>query len=183
MNSLLEKFLEDEKNKELYIKGVILKNRDALEILQKKFNDYLFRVYFCSYIKKSISFAAAELKQKEKQIEAKEGLYLNVVDPDFKEEKINIVPDTPTDFIEEIYKNRENVDYCDIVTSKRILQAIGKLTDRQKEILYECVIRNQNEKIVAKKLGISKQAVNKIKKAALNKLRKELEGKYFGNVK
>nr|WP_243183544.1 sigma factor-like helix-turn-helix DNA-binding protein [Anaerosolibacter carboniphilus] len=81
------------------------------------------------------------------------------------------------DFTEEIYRDKENIDFSDILTDKETLQAINILTDRQKQIIHECIIRDKEEETVAKELGISKQAVNKIKKTALDKLRKEIGGK------
>nr|WP_243183323.1 sigma factor-like helix-turn-helix DNA-binding protein [Anaerosolibacter carboniphilus] len=81
------------------------------------------------------------------------------------------------DFIEEIYGDKENIDYREIFADKEVLQAIETLTDRQKQIIHECIIKDKEEEMVAKELGITKQAVNKIKQAALNKLRKEVGGK------
>ncbi|MBB6214446.1 DNA-directed RNA polymerase specialized sigma subunit [Anaerosolibacter carboniphilus] len=104
-------------------------------------------------------------------------MYLNVLDADFEEEKINTIADAPMDFIEEIYRDQEDIDYHEIFTDKEVLEAISALTDRQKQIIHECIIKNKEEELVAKDLGITKQAINKIKQAALNKLRKQIGGK------
>lgn len=178
MDNLAKKFLEeDAANRELYVQGIIFKNDSFLAVLNQKFNDYLFRVNLYSYIKKTIFYAARDLKQRENELREKEGLYLNILDADFGEEKINTIADTPIDFTEEIYKDQEDIDYREIFTDKEVLEAINTLTDRQKQIIYECIIKDKEEEIVAKELGISKQAINKIKQAALNKLRKQIGGK------
>ncbi|MBB6218726.1 RNA polymerase sigma factor (sigma-70 family) [Anaerosolibacter carboniphilus] len=178
MDSLAKKFLEeDAANKELYVQGIIFKNDDFLDVLNQKFNDYLFRINLYSYIRKSIVFAAMDVKQKGNEIREKEGLYLNVLDADFEEEKINTIADAPIDFIEEIYRDKENIDYREIFVNKKVLEAIDELTDRQKQIIHECIIKEKEEEMVAKELEISQQAVNKIKKTALDKLRKQIGGK------
>ena len=81
MDSLARKFLEeDATNKDLYVQGIIFKSDSFLEVLNRRFNDYLFRINFCSYIKKTIFFAAMDLKKRDQLIREKEGLYLNVLD-------------------------------------------------------------------------------------------------------
>ncbi|MBB6214447.1 hypothetical protein HNQ80_000527 [Anaerosolibacter carboniphilus] len=53
MDSLAKKFLEeDTANKDLYVQGIIFKNDSFLDVLNQKFNDYLFRINLYSYIKK-----------------------------------------------------------------------------------------------------------------------------------
>ncbi|MFT9496153.1 sigma factor-like helix-turn-helix DNA-binding protein [Anaerosolibacter sp.] len=178
MDNLAKKFLEeDAANKDLYVQGVIFKNDSFLDVLNQKFNDYLFRINLYSYIKKTIFYAARELKQKENALREKEGLYLNVLDDDFGEEKINTIADTPMDFVEEICRDQEDINYHELFTDKEVLEAISTLSARQKQIIHECIIKNKEEEMVAKELGITKQAVNKIKQAALNKLRKQIGGK------
>nr|WP_243183542.1 sigma factor-like helix-turn-helix DNA-binding protein [Anaerosolibacter carboniphilus] len=81
------------------------------------------------------------------------------------------------DFTEEIYRDKEDINYHEIFTDKKVLEAINTLTDRQRQIIHECIIKDKGEETIAKELGISKQAVNKIKKTALDKLRKQIGGK------
>lgn len=178
MDHLARSFLEeDAENRDLYINGILLKDRTSLESLNKKFNDYLFRINLCSYIKKSITFAAMDLKKKESKLRENEGLYLNVLEEDFDEEKINTIPDVSINFEEEIYTDKEYVDFCEIFIDREMLRAIDILTERQKQVIYECIINDKKEHLVAQELGISKKSVNKIKHTALNKLRKEINRK------
>ncbi|AOT72538.1 hypothetical protein [Geosporobacter ferrireducens] len=75
MDHLARSFLEeDTENRDLYINGILLKNQTSIESLNKKFNDYLFRINLCSYIKKSIAFAAIDLKKKESTLREKRSL-------------------------------------------------------------------------------------------------------------
>lgn len=176
MDELAKNFLnEDKENRALFIEGIIFKDQASLELLNKKFNNYLFRIYLYSYVQKTILFAARELKKKQRELRRREELSLNVADLDFEEERINMIPDSLVDFAEEIEKHNGNPDYREIFSDSKMLAAIDALTNRQKQIIYKCIIQDKTEGEVANELGITKQAVSKIKKAGLNKLKKEIE--------
>lgn len=63
----------------------------------------------------------------------------------------------------------EKFQIDDIIEDTRLFYFLKKLTLQQKTILYDCYIDLFNETEVAKKLGISKQAVNKMKRKILAK--------------
>lgn len=66
------------------------------------------------------------------------------------------------------------IDFDNIINNKKILDAINKLTDKQKEILYKCIILDLDEKTVARDLKISIQSVNKTKNTAIKNIRKTI---------
>lgn len=183
MNNLARKFVEKSKqNERLFIQGIILKDKEALKKLEKNFNDYLFKICLYKHIKRTINYAAIKLKKKQNKKEEIEKLCLNILDEDFKEERLYSIPDERIDIIKEVCSPGENTSFKEIFCDKEILEAIKTLTDRQKEILYKCIVRDQKETLVAKELGVTKQAVNKTKNAALNKLRNKLGGTYNGYI-
>jgi len=177
MSNLARRFLsENDEHKKLYVDGIILKDLKALNKLEQDFNDYLFKVYLYSYIKKSIQFSSTKIHKKENRITSRERLYLNVLDVNFQEERVNIIPDKEIDMIDRIYELRESIDYTLIFSDEKLLKAFNKLTNREKEIINECIINDKSQTEMSKKLGVSIQAVNKTKNSALKKLSKELKG-------
>ena len=171
MNQLAKSFLNNQTFNNNLGKDLSLDN------LQDEFNSYAFKVYLNGYIKKTIVFSAMQVKKKYSQIDKKEELSLNIIDPNFNEEKINLITDGSDNFVESISESIIKEDYCDyseILYDKDLIVAINTLTDRQKEILHRCVIVGESDTVVARKLGITKQGVNKVKKSALNKIRKKL---------
>jgi len=177
MSNLAKKYLsENDEHKKLYVDGIILKDSKALKMLEQDFNDYLFKVYLCAYIKKSIQFSSLKIKKKKDKIVSREKLYLNVIDVNFQEERVNLVPDKKTDMIDEVYESQKNVDYAQIFSNKKLSNAFIRLTNKEKEIIKECIVKDKSQTNVAKDLGISRQAVNKIKNSALKKLNRELKG-------
>lgn len=131
---------------------------------------------FISYVDKSIKYKALRYKQKAKRRNDREQLILNVVNSDFNEEKINTIADKEIDFEEEIIHRNKVVCFHSVLTERRILSALNKLTDKQKEILNMCTIQNRDEKEIAEILKISTQSVNKTKNRAIRKIRHAIGG-------
>ncbi|WP_432662341.1 sigma factor-like helix-turn-helix DNA-binding protein [Wukongibacter baidiensis] len=177
MSNLAKKYLsENDEHKKLYVDGIILNDPKTLKILEQDFNDYLFKACLCAYIKKSIGFSSLRIKKKKNKIVNREKLYLNVIDVNFQEERLNLVPDKEIDIIDKIFESQKNFDYTQVFSNKRLSNAFIRLTSKEKEIIKECVVNDRSQANVAKDLGISRQAVNKIKNSALKKLNRELKG-------
>ncbi|KAB3530333.1 hypothetical protein F8154_13935 [Alkaliphilus pronyensis] len=177
MNRLVSNYVNSQKESGKQVNKDNLDNVNNNDTAADKFNDYVFRVYLYSYIKKTIVFTAWQIKKKQKELYNYEELSLDVVDPGFSEKRVNYIMDTvkSNDIVEE---EEGNYDYTEISHKKEITEAISTLTERQKEIIYRCIILNESDTNVAKRLGISKQGVNKTKITALNKLKKRLGKKY-----
>ncbi|WP_432406516.1 helix-turn-helix transcriptional regulator [Wukongibacter sp. M2B1] len=177
MVNLAIKYLsENDKHKKLYVEGMILKDSKALKMLEQNFNDYLFKACLCAYVKKTICFSSLRIKKRKDRIVNREKLYLNVIDVNFQEERINLVPDKKMDIVDEVYESQRCIDYTQIFSDKQLSNAFTNLTNKEKEIIGECIVNDKSQTSVAKNLGISRQAVNKIKNSALRKLNRELKG-------
>lgn len=55
-----------------------------------------------------------------------------------------------------------------------IQEALSLLTPTQQKVIVATVLEERTEQEVANEMGVSKQAVNRMKERALNKLRKDL---------
>ena len=75
-------------------------------------------------------------------------------------------------FVEEIPETAENISYT---TEMILLQSIRKLSIRQQTVLIKKYFYGYSDIEIASMLGISRQAVNKIKRHAIEKLRKILK--------
>lgn len=80
-----------------------------------------------------------------------------------------MIDDTSINYIEEIEKPKEEVNFNNIIGDKKIINALDKLTDKQREIIYCSIILENTEKGLSQKLDMSQQAVNKLKNKGLNK--------------
>ena len=75
-------------------------------------------------------------------------------------------------FVEEIPEVAENISYT---TKMMLLQSMRKLSIRQQTVLIKKYFYGYSDIEIASVLGISRQAVNKIKSNAIEKLRKNLK--------
>lgn len=169
MNKLLIKFLnEDKENNYIYQQMIDTDDEYYKDILFDRFYHYIFKIYFISYIEKSIRFKSYEIKNKKKKILNNELYILNDIDENFNEEKINMMLDDSTDFLENISKepNFENIS-----SNEDLIKALDNITDRQRLVIYMCFIEDKEEKQIAKELNVSKQSVNKVKITGLKKLK------------
>jgi len=171
-NKLIEQFLSDEENKRMYqeyLKNPIDKNRRKVNLAFKK---YYKEVRTISYLQKVIEFETKRLDKKQRIYEEKHWLILDKpVNDEKKNNLYEIIPDTSvTDNFEEIHFDHLE-DYFE---NPLILNALAKLTKRQKDILYLAFVKNLKDGEIAKQFVISQQAVTKTKNKALEKLRREL---------
>lgn len=135
-------------------------------------------IFFLSYIKKTITYKSIKIKTKNKKLYDLEKCILNHSD-DSEEEKINLIADMNND-IENLSFAMADNDFSEIFTNKKIADSFEALTEKQKQVLYEIFVNNISERQLAQKLNSSFQNINKIKKAALKNLSKQLsENKYI----
>lgn len=174
MHQLANKFLsEDEENKELYLKVIKSHDRYYTDLLVGKFCNYIFKIYFISYIEKSLKLKSLEIKRKRNKLNEREAYILNTLDDEFKEERICTIADQLIDFTEEICSE---TDFENIFSNKNLTEAIQSITSKQRLVLFMIYIHDKEEKQVAKELNVSIQSVNKVKHAGLKKIRDYLGG-------
>lgn len=172
MNNLTQKFLSLNENSILLKNALDSKDKEANLKINEKFNDYLFKIYFCSYINKCITFTAKNIKCKNQRQE----LILNCNNGNNEVDYINNIPDNSIDFIEKITAPKSQVDFNNICTDIEILSAINSLTNKQKELIYHCCVLQKSEVLLAEEMHITRQAISKAKNIALKKIRLYLEG-------
>lgn len=173
MNNLAQEFLSSDENIMLLKKALNNKENEAKLHINERLNDYLFKVYFCSYVNKCITYTAKSIKNKYKN--QMEELILNCKYENYKEDYFNNIADDSVDYIEKITEPKSQVDFNSICTDIEILSAINSLTDKQKEIIYHCCVLQRSEASLAEEMHVSRQAVSKAKNIALKKIRLYLE--------
>lgn len=104
---------------------------------------------------------------------------MNVIDDDFKEERVNSIRDDSIDFLEEISRG---IDFKNISANKELIKAIETLTSKQQLILHMICVEGKEEKQIARELNVSKQAVNKVKNAGIEKIKNYLGGELYGRI-
>lgn len=174
-NPLLKNFLDENSyNKKLLICWANYGDKDALEALNERFKQFSFRIYFYSYIRKSLLLKAREIKAKHNLLKNKEELSLNIVFEEKEEELINTIPSKSTDYEEEYEDTHTTSDFTKYVSEKKLLDAINGITKKQKQILFMYIVQDMTESEIAQSFHTSVQAINKNKNNALKKIKRIL---------
>ncbi|WP_341300663.1 sigma factor-like helix-turn-helix DNA-binding protein [Lysinibacillus sp. FSL H8-0500] len=169
-NHLLKSFLEDEKVSKLYKSYLENPATHTRETIEKLFKIHVRKIQLLSYFSRVLYF---ESQRYDKQIRHNNKINQLILDNDLNngENKfIDLIPD------ESIHDDEHSTDFAHlevIFEDKQLYNIVSKLSPKKKHILHSLFIENLTEEEVSKKLGISKQAVNKAKNQALQKIRQE----------
>jgi RNA polymerase sigma factor (sigma-70 family) len=160
------RFLENEKNNIIYLNYLKEPNKkNALE-LNEAYKKFERQLMVRAYLRKAIQYEAKRFDKKLRGIEKKntsmdkpheEGATLG----DF------LIDEKSVATYEEMWDSTLEDMFADI----RLYKAIVNLTRKQRKILYLLYIQELSEKEVAKQLGVTQQAVSKVHRAALSKLK------------
>lgn len=127
-----------------------------------------------AYVIKSLKTCRNDYYRKFKKNQNRELLILNnSLD---NNEDIELIDMLASD--ENNYENNYDYNYDsieDITSDEKLLKALSKLTDRQKEILYYIYVKNLTAKDLSNLLNISRQAINKTHNLAISNIKKELK--------
>lgn len=118
------------------------------------FLDYVYSIMFTSYYQKVVSETRKRYYIHERQIRDNSVVIDDIIDI------------LKTDDLESGTLNFEQN-----IESESLLLALSEITDKQKIVLYDYYINERNETKIAKKLGVTKQAVNRIRKRAIQSIK------------
>ena len=167
-NRIIEAFFSNPDHVRLYLHYWFCPSQENKNHLDKAFKKCLARIRIIAYFIKIIDFEAKRFDRKLRLIQSKILVHLdNLKTEEFTmnlyEQKIE-----PT----ESYVNEsleESIEYFPLY------EAIKKRTIKQKRVLFLAYIRNKSDSEIAKSFMISRQAVAKMRNAALQKIRRDLD--------
>lgn len=164
VNRLINGFLEDVQNKDIYknyLKNPTDTNKEKVE---EAFRLYAMKIKILSYFSKALFFEAQRFDKKMRRHNAVPLLENDEVIDDRNNQ----------DLIYAEEGNSENLSLEDFFENESLYNVITNLNDSNKKLLYLLYVKDLNEAQVASKLGITKQAVNKRKNNLLKKIKKNL---------
>ncbi|MFZ5969832.1 MAG: sigma-70 family RNA polymerase sigma factor [Bacillota bacterium] len=174
MERILHQFLQNPEMEKLCYEARNNNNEEARKQLNEKFNDYLFEVYFLSYVNKTISLTAKEIYRKNKILQNREACFLNSPEPESAIELIDSIPDNSGDFVEEIICKEESTTLANHLIDPHLIKAVSRLNDKQKLIIYKTFVEQKSPSGIARELDIPNKTVRNLKCQALKSLRQWL---------
>lgn len=164
-NKLIESFLEDTDNRELF-ENYQRKNSDAIKlVLDERFKSFYQRYRLLSYFIKVLHF---ESKHFDKKLRLHNKRYQLA---SAKTEEAELIFEQHFNIKPDLEYHSPSLDFKEHLTNEDLFNSFNLLTEKQKNIITLSYLHLMTDTEIAKSLGVTQQAVYKIRKSALKKLR------------
>ncbi|QED50036.1 sigma-70 family RNA polymerase sigma factor [Cytobacillus dafuensis] len=173
-NSIIHSFLAIPGNMEL-LKQVIEDPTDHLiHQLDESFKEFYFRIWFTSYLSKTIHFHSINFDKRHRQNADRFRLILDKPLSSETETSLLDVLAT-TEFKDELSEIEMSFGIEDQLTNYWLYEGYRQLTENQRQIISLAYLHGLTDSEIAHKLNRSQQAVSKSHARALKKMRDFLE--------
>lgn len=169
-NPLINSFFESEENWDLLIRLKENPTKENREKLNESFKRHYFEIRFTSYLSQCIHFYAINYKNKQNKNSFRNLLTIDKTDENGVENKEKIA-----DTIIVTEEVNLGDDVSNYIQNEKLYKLINALSIKQKEIINLRFLKGLNDTEIASKLGVSQQAVSKLRKKTLTSLRKAME--------
>jgi len=172
-NHVVQRFLSEESNYQLFIKAMSFLTEESWEELDQSFRQFYTEIRFINYISKVLWRYGRDYQIKNQNSRAR---YLFILDQPIK---INGQPTIIT-YKDQLAEHNDNSipekeSLLDQVENVQLKEALKQLTVKQLKVLDSYYVHNMNQEEIANYLGVSQQAVSKIMKTSLDKLRSQFK--------
>lgn len=171
-NPIFKSFVEEEQNRIIFIKK-LFNYKNYPYILDQKFREHYFEIRFISYICTHLYYQSIHFDKKIRKQSTKE---IAILDQPIDDNEELTMKDTIAAIQQTTQSEVKPKSLEEVLSNEKIIKVLSKLTSKQREVLFQIYVNGYKEKEVAQELGVSQQAVSKIKRSALNKLKKGLRG-------
>ncbi|HWL23326.1 MAG TPA: sigma factor-like helix-turn-helix DNA-binding protein [Ureibacillus sp.] len=160
------KFLEDEENNVIYLKSLSEPSEENANELNEAYKVFEKQLMIRAYLKKAIQF---EAKRFDKKIRSKEKLNISI-DKQL-EEGVTLGDFLMDEGTIRTYEEMWDTKLEELFVDRKLYQAIINLTHKQRKALYLLYLEGLSEKEAASQLNVTQQAISKVHRAAINKLK------------
>ncbi|TKI71642.1 sigma-70 family RNA polymerase sigma factor [Lysinibacillus mangiferihumi] len=174
-NRLLKNFLNDAEIKELYQSYLEKPTTCKKEMIEKMFQIHGRKIQLLSYFSKTLTFESQKFDKKIRHNNKWNQLILDQNIDERGGKFLDLVADEQCYYDVEFNTPVESSELEMIFEDKQLYDIVSTLTEKQKKILYLLFVKNWTEEELAIELGVSKQAINKVKNYTLRKIKKEYE--------
>ncbi len=169
----IRKFLSDDENYQLFQDYQENPTEETAEKLNRKFQWEITKNNATAYISKAIRTEAINFDREDRKYRRRFTLTLDRPAEEGDDHTYKDDIESTMDLSDKVETRLEDI----IKSYPSLGNAIGSLTVRQKRVLFLSFVEGLTEKEIAQKLRASQQAVSKSKRKALDKLRRELNGR------
>lgn len=175
VHPILRTFLENSGNYQLLTDALKKPSLQTKELVDQAFKEFYSEMRLVKYISSLIHYSSIDFDRKQRKIRSKAQL---ILDQPLSEDKENtaikdLIPaenSEPSSLLEEDCNTLE-----DLATTSALYNSIRSLTEKERSVLTWHFIHGLTDTEIARKTGVSQQAVTKTKRNALKKLKRQLQ--------
>lgn len=181
-NRLVKGFLKNEEAKKLYDSILNNPTTQKMESIESLFRIHVRQIQLLSYFSKTLHFESQKFDKRIRRNNSVNQLILDKESSDGKSKIIDLIQDEDKNDILEFNYFVEFSELEKLFEDKLLYKIVSKLSLKQKNVLYAIFVNHMTESEIAQDLGVTKQAINKIKNLALKKIKLEYKAKSRGEV-
>lgn len=174
-NPLLQRFLQNVEHNELFSRVILFGREADRQDLERRFAEYYFEMRFLGYVRKHIHYEAMHLLNKSRAHHRKESLLLNTRiggEEGEGKERVELLPDSSVSVEGRVVD--DTFELTNLTDNPSLHEALQSLTPKQQTVMYLLYVKQCTEQEAALMLGVSQQAINKVKRSCLALLRRRL---------
>ncbi|MEW9701156.1 sigma-70 family RNA polymerase sigma factor [Paenibacillus sp. SI8] len=173
---IMQSFFKNKANMNLFSNVLSNPNESNKNQLDQAFKEFYLELRLTKYISTLIHYSSIDFDKKQRRIQSKSLLILDQPLPDLNNDNLCIKESIPQENgdPETIYELKSN-KLEDQFSDSKLFKAIQVLTPKEKSILTLAFINHLSDTQIANHTAVSQQAVTKMKKNALKKLRESIK--------
>ena len=164
---VFSRFLEEEGNIVIYFKYLREPSKKNAIELNETYKKFERQMIVRGYLKKTIEYEARRFDKKIRNAE-KETVSLDKVVDGTEITISELLIDEESSLAYEVIFNRDLNEFFEDVS---LIKCIASLTEKQKKVVYMLYVMELSEKEVAKQMNVTQQAISKVHRAAIKKIR------------
>lgn len=168
-NKIIQSFLQDAKNRELFIEVICNPTEESRKKLDKVFKKFYFNIRFTSFISTALYFNAINFDKRHRKIFSRHPLTLDksLGDDEGTSFKDMIVDSNAEIHVEDFLNSGSIEDY---IVDPLLYEAVQALSEKQKEVIDLAYVKGLSDTEISKILNKSQQAISKMHKRALQNI-------------
>lgn len=177
-NPVLKNFLKEEAHLTLFIQAVTSPTRENQKALDHTFKKFYQRIRIINFLSTILYYGAIDYDKKNRKHNQRYALILDkpigISSEDAGVTMVDLIASPDAEMDDLISSKHDTLE--ENISRSSLIKALRTLTDKEKEILDLAYLHDMSDRSIARKVGLSHQAIGKTRKKALSKIRSYIGG-------
>lgn len=167
---VVKSFLKSDYHHQLLVEAICSPTLENKQRLDDEFRKFYFDIRFTTYISTTLYFNAINYDKRHRKLNKR---YQTTLDNPLGEDQDASIKDLLEDPNSHINEEQviRSLDIKEHIVDTRLLKAVDQLTKKQKEVIDLAYVNGLSDTEIAKILGKTQQAISKLHKKALERIK------------